>query len=492
MSIWPLASDLSLLIGASVVLGVLLLAILVPRGSRTRRLAGLGLGVVVGLAAGRVLSSEEQLAAGATALLIAGVGLLVGAGRRARPVPAAPPTPPPPEPRQEPRTDGRPPATDPGDSVALAAGIAHDFNNLLTGVLGNAHVALAELPQGSSTRRAVAEIEEAGRRAQELVAQLLAYSGTGRLDVRPVSVPDLLEQAARAARAHLPAGVSIDVAPPSAGPLLVEADASHLRQAMLDLFLNAAEAVASRPRPVAARTGTASLDRAALDRLLLGDRLDPARYVWFEVEDRGGGIPDAVRERVFEPFFSTKPGGSGLGLAALYGVVRDHLGAIELDTKAGHGTRFRVWLPAVAPEEPPPALPHPGDDRLGGHAGTILVAEDEDLVRRAITRMLSRLGFDVVTTVDGADAVRAFTEAPDEFRLVFLDVRMPRMDGFEALERIREIRPDIPAVLCTGYAGIGADDVPPGRVQFLRKPFSLDALVDAVDEALEQTAKGRR
>lgn len=374
--------------------------------------------------------------------------------------------------------------TEPGDSVTLAAGIAHDFNNLLTSILGNAHVALAELREGSPIRRAVLEIEEAGRRAKELVAQLLAFSGTGRLDVRALQLESIVTQAVTEAQASLPPELRIEVVH-GTGPLIVEADPSHLRQAVLDLLLNAIDAMEGLSGTIRLTSGIDMMTREDLESLVLGDRLEPGPFVWFDVVDEGTGIDGDIAHRVFDPFFSTKPGGSGLGLAALYGVVRDHLGALRIHTRPGRGTSFRVWLPSAHEQDQRRALPHPGDHRLGIQSGTILVAEDEDLVRRAVTRMLSRLGFEVVATADGHDAIRAFVESPEEFRLAFLDIRMPDIDGFEVLERIREVRPDIPAILCTGFSG--ADDQPSVEdVHFLRKPFSLTALVEAVNGALGQ------
>lgn len=461
---------------------VLVLVAVVARSARGRSAGAHALGSGLALLGGPAVLAAAMTQDGSEPLwVLASAGALAAAAIAVLWPPA----------RQEPRTIPpavsdwfQPPATatDPGDSVALAAGIAHDFNNLLTSILGNAHVALAELREGSPTRRAVLEIEEAGGRAKELVAQLLAYSGTGRLDVRPLSLERVVGEAVTEAQSALPDTIDLRVEIGD-GPLTVEADPSQLRRTLVDLLLNAIESMDGVSGTIRVTSGQATLSREVLHPMILGDRLEPGPFVWFEVADEGNGIPDGVMHRIFDPFFSTKVGGSGLGLAAVYGVVRDHLGAIRIETTSGRGTRFRIWLPSAHEQALRRALPHPGDQRLGVQSGTILIAEDEELVRRAVTRMLSRLGFDVVATADGHDALRAFRDSPSEFRLVFLDIRMPDIDGFEVLRQVREICPDIPAILCTGYSG--ADEQPSVEgVHFLRKPFSLTALVEAVNGAL--------
>jgi two-component system cell cycle sensor histidine kinase/response regulator CckA len=359
----------------------------------------------------------------------------------------------------------------------LAGSIAHDFNNLLTGILGNTTLALAELPSGG-TRDAVQEAEMAARRAKELVAQILAWSGRGRLELRPIDLGDLVQETrALLGKVLSPrAQLEVEIEPGA----LVEADPAQIRQVAMNLLTNASDALGgSSGRIRVTVRSRVRLTRADLDRSQMGTPLPAGVYALLEVRDDGCGMTRETVARMFEPFFTTKVTGRGLGLAALLGIVRNHRGTIEVESAPGVGTAMRVWLPRAdsgplqAPE-PEPATPV--REEL---AGTVLLVEDEELVRRVTTRMMAKLGFELVSCEGGREALATLDEGAEEWTLAVVDVQMPEVGGREVLARIRERYPALPVVLMTGYAGPEAEHEEPAPDAWLRKPFSMAELLEA-------------
>jgi two-component system cell cycle sensor histidine kinase/response regulator CckA len=358
----------------------------------------------------------------------------------------------------------------------LAGGIAHDFNNLLTGILGNTNLALAELPAGSA-RDAVLEADTAARRARELVAQILAYSGRGRLELRAVDLSSLSRETLTLLHHVLSPKANVRIE--TADDARIEADPAQIRQVVMNLLTNASDALGDAPGEVSLRVCKERMSREQLDRTMLGRELPPGRYVRAEVRDTGCGMDAETRARMFEPYFTTKFTGRGLGLAALLGIVRHHRGTLQVHSAPGEGTTMTVWFPATDTSDSPSEgseLPRPGS-----RTGTILLAEDEEMVRRVATRMLSKLGYEVVAVADGAQAIQCLQEDLREITLALVDVRMPVVDGREVLRVLRERRPELPVVLMTGYAGPdGTEGVSPDA--WLRKPFSLKDLVAVLDQ----------
>jgi len=331
----------------------------------------------------------------------------------------------------------------------LAGGVAHDFNNLLMGILGNANLALSELDRGVCPREVVEEIELAASHAAELTGQLLAYSGKGKFLVRPLDLVETVKKHANLAKSVISDEVTIALqCDPE--PAVIEADATQLTQVVLNLITNAAEAYPDGKGVVIIRTGVMQADRHCLSRTYVDDNLPEGQYAFLEVSDAGRGMDKETLAKIFDPFFSTKKVGQGLGLAAVLGIVRGHRGAINVDSRLGEGTTFRVLFPRSdkqvekIKDKPPPTVDH------WRGSGTILVADDESSVRRVVRRMLERYGFTVVTCADGHEAVAIFRERPDEILLVILDVTMPNMDGGKAFREIRRIRPDAKVILSSG------------------------------------------
>jgi PAS domain S-box-containing protein len=368
----------------------------------------------------------------------------------------------------------------------LAGGVAHDFNNLLAGILANASYAASELPPGSDVRAAVEDVRDAARKASGLTRQLLAYAGRAKLKVGAVDLNGVVaEMAALAAPAmSRRATVVQELAP---GLPEVEGDAGQLGQVVMNLLTNASDALAGLAGTVTVRTALARLDRAALTHFHGSEGLPEGSYLTLEVRDDGKGMDATTRQRIFEPFFSTKFAGRGLGLPAALGIVRGHRGAIRVDSEEGRGSRVTVILPpaAVAGEaQARPGAPAPAGAAAGRIA--VLVADDEETVRRATRRALEKAGFDVVEAADGREAVERFRAEPGRFGCVLLDVTMPRLGGEEALAEIRQVSAAVPAVLTSGYRDREEAPGEPGgdRVRFLPKPFGPPEVVAAIRGAM--------
>jgi PAS domain S-box-containing protein len=366
----------------------------------------------------------------------------------------------------------------------LAGGIAHDFNNLLVGILGNAGLALAELSPESPARPTIEQIEETAQRAAELVGQMLAYSGKGRFIIRRINLNALVEEMTHLLRISIAKGVVLkyNFAPdlPS-----VEADATQMRQVVMNLVINASDAIGDRSGVITVNTGVMRADRAYLTETYLAPDLPEGDYVYLEVSDTGSGIDQAARERIFEPFFTTKFTGRGLGLAAVLGIVRGHSGAIKIYSEPGRGSTFKVLLPCVnAPAEPEQPIVQAGDDWTG--AGTILIVDDEETVRAVTARAVERLGFNVLFASDGLEGVETYRAHADEIVCVLLDMTMPRLNGEDAFREIRRIRPDARVILMSGYNEQEATNrfAGKGLAGFLQKPYQLAVLRDALRTAL--------
>lgn len=366
----------------------------------------------------------------------------------------------------------------------LAGGIAHDFNNLLMGVLGYTDMALADLSPESPARESLVQIQKSAMHAADLTRQMLAYSGKGKFVIEPLDLSKLVEE-----MAHL-LEVSISkkcVLRYSFAPNLpaVEADASQLRQIVMNLITNASEAIGDNPGVISIGTGVTDCDRMYLKGTIFDDHLSEGRYVFLEISDTGAGMEAATLHRIFDPFYTTKFSGRGLGLAAVLGIIRGHNGTIKVYSEPGKGSTFKVLLPAS--DQSPVGRPEPaGEEAPWRGSGLALVADDMPSIRDLARRVLERCGFMVITAEDGAEAVRLFRERADEFRFVLLDMTMPNMGGDEAFHEMRRIREDVRVILTSGYNEQDATSrfVGRGLAGFIQKPFQLNALVTKVREIL--------
>jgi two-component system, cell cycle sensor histidine kinase and response regulator CckA len=368
----------------------------------------------------------------------------------------------------------------------LAGGIAHDFNNLLMAILGNLDLAMEGLPPGSPIRDNLRAAEIASRRAADLARQMLAYSGRGRFVVEPLRLNRIIEEMGHMLEVSLPkkAHLRFDLAPDLP---LVEGDAAQLNQVVMNLVMNAAEAIGDAVGAIAVSTRAQRCTREQLAQTWIDDELPEGTYAVLEVEDTGGGMDAQTMARVFDPFFTTKFTGRGLGLAAVLGIVRGHRGAIAVESEPGHGARFRVLLPAS--KEAPSSTQQPGAIRTACKSGVVvLLADDEEVLRAVGAQMLVRLGYEALIARDGLEAlgaVRDLVARGEQGRLVcaILDLKMPRMDGVEAFREIEKILPELPVLLSSGYTeqDAAARFDGPGTAGFIQKPYALKTLAAALE-----------
>jgi PAS domain S-box-containing protein len=366
----------------------------------------------------------------------------------------------------------------------LAGGIAHDFNNLLVGILGNADLALMDLVGRTEVRESIEEVKKAARRASELTNQLLAYSGKGKFVVEPVNLNETVVEMADLLKVSRSPNTTMHLEFDDALPA-VRADASQMRQVVMNLITNACDAIGSEEGEIAVRTGVKHCSEEYLEHTYLAEERPAGDYVFLEVSDTGCGMDETTRARLFDPFYTTKFAGRGLGLAAVLGIVRGHEGAIEVESTPARGTCFRVLLPRCD-EEPPGAKSqaHLGPEREQ-YGGIALVVDDEDSVRTVATMMFERLGFEVLQASDGREGVEIFRARSQEIDLVLLDMTMPGLDGKAAFEQMRGIRPDAKVLLSSGFSEQDATSrfAGEGLAGFIQKPFDLDGLSKAVDAA---------
>jgi len=363
----------------------------------------------------------------------------------------------------------------------LAGGIAHDFNNLLMVVLGNVELALDEIPPMSPVRLKLTEITTAARRAADLSQQMLAYAGKSSFALERVVLGELVEEMAHLLKAGISKKAILNLNLERGLPP-IQADPSQIRQIAMNLIINASEAIGDGDGEITVSLGTTRCDEGYLRRTETHDNLAAGLYVYLEVTDTGYGMDSKTRARIFEPFFSTKFTGRGLGLAAVQGIVRAHKGALIVSSEPGKGTTFKVLFPALedAAERVPTDGSSTPDDWQG--TGTILLVDDEQSLVALGARMLEHLGFTVLTAADGREALELYRERGKEIDLVLMDLTMPHMDGMEALAELRRLNPDVRVVVASGYshedvesrfAGKGIDGV-------LQKPYTLAKMREAL------------
>ncbi|MDZ7631709.1 MAG: response regulator [Gemmatimonadaceae bacterium] len=365
----------------------------------------------------------------------------------------------------------------------LAGGIAHDFNNLLVGILGNASVARDEVEPGTPTEELLTDIEIAARRAAELTTQLLAYAGKGRFNVLPLDVSAAVRETSSLLHSAISRRATLELQLDDQLPHIA-ADATQVRQVIMNLLTNASDALDDHPGTITLRTGRMHADAAYLAECLAADGVSPGDFVFVEVSDTGIGMNAETLARMFDPFFTTKFTGRGLGLAATLGIVRGHRGALHVRSALGTGTVFRVLFPAADPRIP--ASRTPRSVVAIPRAGTILVVDDEASVREVARRMLERSGYCVLEASDGDDGLRVFAEHEAAVAAIVLDVTMPRMSGTEVLAELRRRGATVPVVLASGYTSQSLAPTASGEPSpvFVQKPFVTAELLAAIDSAL--------
>ena len=368
----------------------------------------------------------------------------------------------------------------------LAGGIALDFNNLLTSIIGNASLARTALRAGEPAEEYIERLEQQADVAADLSRQLLAYSGQGSFVVEPVNLSDTVQQMATLLKSSVSKGSSFDFRLASGLPA-VRADSAQLRQLIMNLITNASDALGGRDGVITLSTSVVEADAEFLRGLEGAEDVPSGRYVCLEVRDTGHGMDEETMGRMFDPFFSTKPDGHGLGLAATLGILRGHRGKVRVSSTVGKGTSIRIFLPVSArkAERSDRHLSAVYQAPPGG--AVVLVVDDEEGVRRMVTAALSEAHYEVVTASNGVEALKRLAERPD-IDVVLLDVMMPQMDGAQALRLLRDRAPKIRVILTSGYGERPVLDWlrVSDKVDFLKKPYRVEDVVTKVGQVLER------
>jgi signal transduction histidine kinase/ActR/RegA family two-component response regulator len=367
----------------------------------------------------------------------------------------------------------------------MAGGVAHDFNNLLTSIVGNANVLLEELTPESELWEAAEQIEKAGQHAAALVRQMLAFCGRGTLSTELLDLSSLVWESVDLLRASISKTAELRCELANDLPA-IQADPTQVRQVLINLVVNASEAIGSVAGVIRVSTRRLDVPEGQSYRTALEAPLGPGSYVCLEVADTGRGMSEETKAKLFEPFFSTKFAGRGLGLAAVLGIVRGHRGSIQVYSRQAQGTEIEILFPAAqACSQPPRGTPAAADWRADG---TVLVVDDEEPIRNIAKAVLKRAGLQVVTAQNGPEALQILRRGGTHgisVSAVLLDLVMPGMDGNEVLAELRSFDPDLPVILSSGYAQGGASLerlAACGPTSFLAKPYRPAELIEKLRE----------
>jgi len=383
----------------------------------------------------------------------------------------------------------------------LAGGIAHEFNNLLTGILANVGMAQKEIQACPQAAESLGEIRASARQAADLCLQMLTYAGKTDYEVVPIELYELAQDVVKFLKRSIHRNIRIELSNQD-GKHVVMGDSVKIRQIFIDLMLNAAEAIGSKGGRVKIELREADLNEKEIEELQLGYRLKPGVYASIAIGDNGCGMTEEQLEHIFDPFFSTKFTGRGLGLPTVRGILTAHHGALKVQSEQGVGTTFTVLLPHQATVEKkisliPTPKPRASETQTtdspevskAKSGGKVLVVDDQSMILRALKRLLTRLGFDqVLVAEDGKAGFELYKKHAKDLRIVFLDLVMPEWDGADTFAACHEFDPEIPVVVMSGYVEEQVGDSfqgGPMPAGFLQKPFDED-LVKACLELARQ------
>ena len=359
----------------------------------------------------------------------------------------------------------------------MAAAIAHHFNNHLAAVMGNLELAIGDVPHGAGSDERLTDALHAARDAAEVSKLMLTYLGQTHAQPEPLDLSEVCRRSLPLLRAAMPKDRVLETDLPSPGPA-ISANANEIQQVLTNLVTNAWEAGSDgQGRGSPDRQDGFSAEIPASRRFPLDWRPRDNDYACLEVMDRGSGIAEKDIEKIFDPFFSSKFTGRGLGLSVVLGIARAHGGAVTVETEPGRGSTFRVFLPVSNAEVASQADEAPRSPEIAW-GGTVLLVEDEPMVRKLGQSALTSLGFEVLLAGDGVEAMEVFRQHKDEVRCVVCDVTIPRMDGWETLAALRKLAPGLPVVLASGYdkSHVMAGNHPELPGAFLSKPYRLHEL----------------
>lgn len=370
----------------------------------------------------------------------------------------------------------------------LAGGIAHDFNNILMAIIGNVDLALLRLNKESSGVENMRRVREAATRAADLAQQMLAYSGKGKFMIENIDMNLLIEEMLHLLEVSISKKVVLRLNLDSPLPAIA-ADATQMRQIIMNLVINASEAIGEKSGIISIRTGQMDCTHQYLKQDWLDDNISEGLYVYLEIADTGCGMSSETAAKIFDPFFSTKFTGRGLGMAAVLGIIRGHNGSIKVYSELGKGTSFKILLPASnMPAESSDSKPHSLKNWQG--SGTVLIVDDEEAVLKVSGEMLRELGFEVITALDGREGIDLYTANMDKIVCVILDLTMPGLDGEQAFRKLRQIKPDIKVLMSSGYNEQEVTErfIGKGLSGFIQKPYKLSTLSETLRSTLEENS----
>ncbi len=369
----------------------------------------------------------------------------------------------------------------------LSAGVAHDFNNILMAILGYIDIINVSLENNEQIKRSLDQIRKAVLRGSELSKQLLRFSGRGDVIFKSVNPVQIVKDILDLLRVSISKKIEL-IFNTNDNLLSVRGDATQLRQVIMNLVLNAAEAIGEGSGYIRIDIGSIYIDNLYKQKKLQDFEVDDGYYIKIEISDNGSGMDEETAKHIFEPFFSTKFQGRGLGLSEVVGIVKAHRGAITLSTRKNEGTKFEIFLPVVSESD------YNNEEEISelkvirSYSGTVLLADDEDAVRFSIGEMLKKLGFSILMAENGRDALNLYSSLKEKPDILFLDILMPKMDGVEVLNEIRKIVPDQKVVFISGFTGnkINLSGLNEKITKFIHKPFNIYKLSDVVSELMDK------
>lgn len=371
----------------------------------------------------------------------------------------------------------------------LAGGIAHDFNNLLTGILGNADMLIFELSEHLPVQQKLLDIKKAAKRASELTRQMLAYTGKSTFSTEIIDLNGLIDEMSSFFDISISKKVKISYSLDYNIPC-ISGDPTQISQILMNLVLNGSEAIENNGE-VKISTSLKECSPAEINSLVLNNIITPGTYLILEISDNGSGIPQDKIKQIFDPFYTTKFTGRGLGLAAVSGIIRSHNAGLHITSRINEGTTFRIYFQPTRqmPSDQFVEVKKPVD--LQKKNTTVLVADDESYIRSLSSRMLKTAGFDVLLAENGIDALNRFIENRNSIGCIILDLTMPAMDGHEALIALRKIDNRIPIIISSGYSEIDITSQFEGEniSGFLQKPYQFDELLLIIDKAMKNEGR---
>jgi PAS domain S-box-containing protein len=368
----------------------------------------------------------------------------------------------------------------------LAGGIAHDFNNILTIIIGRCFFLKEDIESGTGNISHVQEIEGAAKRAADLCRQMLTYAGKSPIVQTRINIGLVVDEVVNMLKSVIKKNVAFELELQQELPVIV-GDKTQIQQVVMNLIINAAESISDNNGTVRVKLAKMIVTAGQDDTDFFGNAISAGEYVSLEVSDTGCGMDEEMQKRIFEPFFTTKFTGRGLGMSAILGIVKSHGSALQLSSKPGEGTTFKVFFPVYTEPDYVEAPQTAGAALSAKRRATILLVDDEPQLRTIAAAMLKSMGFSAITAANGREALEIFQERGSLIDLIFMDLIMPEMGGIEAYHELRKIAPSIPIVICSGYdkneiaSSINDDE----HAGFVLKPFQPDHLFAVITGFLE-------